>query len=369
MPSRTQGDCRVKPIYSRRVILAACALITLPSASARTQTAPASPSDITPRECLVIPPVGRSGRNAAHTDAIEARIVAGKWTPPVAGDTVTLPDGATRTWTTLSANKDGGFQSRALQGGYADFTIPSDRDKIMILEAVGQSMAYVNGEPRAGDPYSTGWAQFPIALHAGKNELLLPGARGELHVALIAPTAPALLNTPDMTLPDLRLGEKIDTWGAAIVLNATTQPLTGAKLEVHGKDLAQRTVLVPTIPPLGMRKVGFRIAGAAPSTAGTTDGELRLLLHTASTNSPETRAKFSLRVRKPFETYKRTFVSEIDGSVQYYAVNPAHPLTKERTARALFLSLHGASVEAIGQADAYESKTWGDIVCPTNRRP
>ena len=33
------------------------------------------------------------------------------------------------------------------------------------------------------------------------------------------------------------------------------------------------------------------------------------------------------------------------------------------------MSLHGASVEAIGQADAYESKRWAYLVAPTNRRP
>src|SRR5262249_29261570 len=36
---------------------------------------------------------------------------------------------------------------------------------------------------------------------------------------------------------------------------------------------------------------------------------------------------------------------------------------------ALFLTLHGAGVEAIGQADAYAPKTWGHLVAPTNRRP
>ena len=46
-------------------------------------------------------------------------------------------------------------------------------------------------------------------------------------------------------------------------------------------------------------------------------------------------------------------------------VNPA----SGPAGQALFLSLHGASVEAIGQADAYSPKKWGPIVCPTNRRP
>jgi poly(3-hydroxybutyrate) depolymerase len=79
-------------------------------------------------------------------------------------------------------------------------------------------------------------------------------------------------------------------------------------------------------------------------------------------------AKISLRVRRPTETQKRTFISDIDGSVQYYALNPAQP-SGSQDAPALFLSLHGAGVEAIGQADAYESKSWADLVAPTNRRP
>jgi dienelactone hydrolase len=60
-------------------------------------------------------------------------------------------------------------------------------------------------------------------------------------------------------------------------------------------------------------------------------------------------------------------ISRIDGSVQYYALNPAQSGGSE--VPALFLSLHGAGVEAIGQADAYSPKSWGHIVAPTNRRP
>lgn len=71
-------------------------------------------------------------------------------------------------------------------------------------------------------------------------------------------------------------------------------------------------------------------------------------------------------MRRQGETYKRTFESGIDGSVQYYAVNPART---PGAGKALVLSLHGAGVEAIGQADAYAPKDWASIVCPTNRRP
>ncbi|HEU4752485.1 MAG TPA: prolyl oligopeptidase family serine peptidase, partial [Armatimonadota bacterium] len=80
-------------------------------------------------------------------------------------------------------------------------------------------------------------------------------------------------------------------------------------------------------------------------------------------------AELVLRVRGPDQPYKCTFRSEIDGSVQYYAVNPARPLPGDTTKPALVLTLHGASVEAIGQAEAYEGKSWAHLVAPTNRRP
>jgi hypothetical protein len=60
-------------------------------------------------------------------------------------------------------------------------------------------------------------------------------------------------------------------------------------------------------------------------------------------------------------------VSGIDGSVQYYAVSPQ--LNPTGKAPALFLSVHGAEVQAINQASAYKYKDWGVLAAPTNRRP
>ena len=68
--------------------------------------------------------------------------------------------------------------------------------------------------------------------------------------------------------------------------------------------------------------------------------------------------------------HERTFVSRIDGSVQYYSVAPALRTDPGDTAaRAFVLTVHGASVEARNQARAYKQKAWANIVAPTNRRP
>src|SRR6185295_13979105 len=79
----------------------------------------------------------------------------------------------------------------------------------------------------------------------------------------------------------------------------------------------------------------------------------------------------TLSVVSPDATRKITFDSEIDRSVQYYAAVPVKG-PAERTLEkrpGLVLSLHGASVEAIGQARAYAAKDDLVIACPTNRRP
>jgi hypothetical protein len=78
---------------------------------------------------LAIPSVGRYGRNALHTDAIEAQIVAGRWAAPKAGDTLTLPDGSVRAWEKVAADKEGWFSGRAFSGGYAFFSLAFGRQE------------------------------------------------------------------------------------------------------------------------------------------------------------------------------------------------------------------------------------------------
>jgi len=80
-------------------------------------------------------------------------------------------------------------------------------------------------------------------------------------------------------------------------------------------------------------------------------------------------ATFSLPAKEYHENHRVTFMSKIDGSVQYYGFLPASGGPGESSAKALFLSLHGASVEAINQSGSYAPLSWGHVVAPTNRRP
>ena len=79
----------------------------------------------------------------------------------------------------------------------------------------------------------------------------------------------------------------------------------------------------------------------------------------------------NIAVRDANQKHSRTFISGIDGSVQYFGVTPPSDATAQTPSepKSLLLTLHGASVEGRGQSNAYAPKENMYIVAPTNRRP
>ncbi|MDE3068890.1 MAG: prolyl oligopeptidase family serine peptidase [Verrucomicrobiota bacterium] len=341
-------------------------------------------------QCLGIGAIGHSGRSPVHTDAIEAEIISGKWRRPAAGDRVQLAEDRFKEWHTVSTNKDGWIEDPAVRGGYVYAPVILEHDRGAILTAEGDSLVYVNGAPRAGDPYEYGYVHLPVALHAGTNDLLFACGRGRLKFALTAPRSPVSLYLDDPTFPDLIAGQRMDTWGAVVIVNATRE--TQAGLSIRASIAGKRAVRtpVPAILPFSVRKVGFRLRGKVSEATGAGPQQIREVAPDTPSNAsrePSVSLRLTLvgdkserrqaldaattrlRVRGPDQIQKRTFISGIDGSVQYWALNPAQPVHRNHPPLALFFSTHGAGVEALGQAEAYESKSWGNIVVPTNRRP
>jgi pimeloyl-ACP methyl ester carboxylesterase len=328
-----------------------------------------APKEITPTVALVIEPAGRNDRATVSLDAIEYQRVMGKWAAPKAGDTVNLPDGTTRAWKAAKADDKGLLGRNAVAGRYAYLPIPSDAERVMILELSGHLLGFFNGEPRAADPYGHGYVHLPVALRKGTNDLLVLGSpRSDgVRARLVAPKAAAQFDLSDVTQPDLIVGEATATQAALPVLNATAATLTGLTIEATVAGGEAVTTRLPSLPPLSTRKAGFVLRGPAP----TKDGEcaVELKLRKEGEDKPLDTATLKLRVRKPDQSRRVTFISGIDGSVQYYALQPARSEEGAKGAPALVLTLHGAAVEALGQADAYGSKTWAHLVAPTNRRP
>ena len=178
------------------------------------------PGEIPMRRALVIHPGGRIGRSAVHTDPLEARIVSGQWRAPEAGEALD-GDGGRRAWREATADKDGWISGQGGGPAYAWWTVESDREEVMLLEAAGHNCAYVNGEIRAGDTYTYGYLRLPVLMRAGTNGLLFQYSRGRVRAKLIRPAAPLLLDEADSTLPDLLVGDAEPVWAGIVALNAT----------------------------------------------------------------------------------------------------------------------------------------------------
>ncbi|MCG3126655.1 MAG: hypothetical protein CHACPFDD_01506 [Phycisphaerae bacterium] len=329
-----------------------------------------------PDTCLVIGPVGRGARAAIRSDAVELQVVSGTWRAPAAGDTLTLADGTERAWRVLSAGKDG-FEADELRNGYACLTFDAPADQIVILDAAGHGMVYANGEPRAGDVYRTGKTRLPIRVRRGPNELLFHVQRGGFRARLDAPQAAVYFDPCDNTLPDLVVGEACGQPGAVLLVNASDRPLHGLTITAQVGAAQRIASSLPVVPPLSTRKVALQIVADPPEREGTVDLHLRLLPTPSGDEAapsgeralPLAELTLPLAVKPPTAPRNVTFFSRIDGSVQYYAVLPAQPPPGSAPKPGIVLSLHGAGVEASGQAAAYAAKPWCHIVAPTNRRP
>lgn len=317
-----------------------------------------APPPIEIREALVIGGVSQGGRLPVPNDAILDRMAGGLLPEPHEGESVPF-NGRTPApvWRKVEADKDGWLNGN----GYAYATVDSPAEVSMLLEAQGDSLVYVNGIPRAGDPYATGYVRLPVRLHPGKNSLLFVVGRGRLKARLLPAENPLQIDLADPTFPDVLPTDRGDLVGGVVVTNASMVPKK-LSMRVVLPDGRSRESALPPLPALSLRKVPFALP--LPYTVSGTKLPLTLQLRDNGRTVDE--EKIELRVREPLQIHRRTFLSGVDGSVQYYAVVPAQ---KPSPSNALVLTLHGASVEAQGQAEAYAPKDDLTIVAATNRRP
>jgi poly(3-hydroxybutyrate) depolymerase len=324
--------------------------------------APAAPAPPElPPEALVVSGLGRGVRGEPPTDPVAAAIAAGTWQPPKAGGELAAATGERRSWR-LVPIRGGTIASQG--AAYAYVPVRCAGARVVVLHAVGHSAVYVNGELRGGDVYANGIMRLPVQLRDGTNELLFVGGRGPITVKFEAPRGCAQLDNADTTTPDLLTGSPVDAMAAVLARNNTTETLSGLALDATLPGNASARTEVPALPPLSVRKVGFRLAGPAMAKVGPVAVRVRLL-HGAD-SEPIDAIELTLQAVAPGATHRKTFQSDIDGSVQYYSFVSALPGENKP---GLVLTLHGAGVEASGQAACYARKPGLHVVAPTNRRP
>ncbi|KAA6436853.1 prolyl oligopeptidase family serine peptidase [Dyadobacter flavalbus] len=321
------------------------------------------------KEGLGIGPCHQYGREALYKDELAYQLYNGTLSRPAEGKVLfTNEKGTEVKWRKINADSLNRFRGEAFTNGYVYLTYNSAKEQTAVLTMTGHDMAFVNGVPHAGDMYRYGWMHLPVRLKKGNNEIYARVARfgsyGGVKAQLSFPKKPVYLNIEDLTIPDIVPGLKNDSlWAGLVVVNTSSKVLKGFQIKssVSGKETI---TTIPSVPAYGLRKVGVLINAADVSAPGKQDVAVTLLKDGRQIDE----SIMAIQSVEQGKQYSRTFISELDGSVQYYAVSPQLKPTSDKKP-ALFFSVHGAEVQAISQARAYKPKEWGVVVAPTNRRP
>lgn len=323
-------------------------------------------------EGLAVGLIGLYGRSAVASDLLAWGLAQGSMAEPKPGLAIGRnAKGEDQAWAPVAADKDGWIEDKALAGGYLFVAVDADKARTMILDATGFYVAWINGEPRGGEKYGADYLRHPVRLVKGRNVLLFRGERGRFKGRLYEPPAEISFTDKDMTLPDLVVGEQGPAWAGLRLINAAGKRLEEVEIILRAGGRETRTPLGVTVAPFFTQKLAVPLAVDAPGTAGPVKVEIRARAK-AGRRTVETPV-FPLEIKAVAASahHNRTFVSDVDGSVQYFGVAPMikGPGTPAGRKPALVVSLHGASVEAGGQARAYQPKDWAWIAAATNRRP
>ena len=315
------------------------------------------------KEGLILSKVHRYGREALYSDPLAWQMYNGTLRTPTAGSVFGKDlKGGDLKWEKATTDSSGKFGGGGYWGsGYLYLSYSSAEARTALLNIQGNNAVYVNGRLHFGDPYESGWMYIPVQLKQGLNEFYVRGQYSSAR--LIFPEKPVALNIEDPTVPNIIAGaDNSNLKAAVVVINAGNEDLKDLELRstVAGKEVSTK---LPAVPALSTRKVMFSFDASGVTDSGKVNCELGLMLKGASVDS----GKLELVCVNSTDKYMNTFVSEIDGSLQYFAVTPQ--VGGPVKGASLFFSVHGAGVEAIGQAKAYEAKDWGTLVAPTNRRP
>lgn len=279
----------------------------------------------------------------------------------------------TMQWDSVQSDSTGWYNHEMLKGGYLAASFNSDKNKTMLLDAMSADLVYANGIPRIANKYKfkdfyEDWepkyeyGKIPVKIQQGQNRFILKCSYGQAKLTLSEIPAPVFLNTSDLTLPDIPANELLSLSGSILLNNGSDQNLSELSLNVFSKSGISAVKKITNILALSATKISFPITG--PPIVGKTSEAITIRLQQNDKTIDEVSVKVPVIAKG--KVFRRTYQSRVDGSVQYYAINPP---SNNSGKKALLLSLHGANVEALNQAKSYFPKAESYIIAPTNRRP
>lgn len=267
-------------------------------------------------------------------------------------------------WKQIKADSNAIFQgipSRSYV--YASYNSPTEQ--VVLLDASGHTRVFVNGLMHEGDHYDYGYTLIPVRLNQGLNQFLFSSGRfPRLKARLVEPAHITQITPRDPTLPALNHQIKEPQWAAVKVVNSSESALHSYSVRCQLETGESLITEMDEVIPMTIRKIKFLVPAQTELTLNESVEMVVSILDQSKSVVHE--LAFELKVQDSRKHHERTFLSRIDGRVQYFSVAP--PLTLG-PGQGLVLSLHGASVEATNQSRAYKQKDNAWIVAPTNRRP
>ncbi len=259
---------------------------------------------------------------------------------------------------------------------YAVARLQLDEPTRLLVRADRFFQVHVNGAPQPGDPYMTRAHRTPAVGVVGENIVVASAymAVKDPEIELFSLDGELFFNLADVTAPDLVAGSKDMQWLGIATANLSNHRLRNAVARVVGSEWFEETeVVYPSLPANAVTQVGFKLVPAKAPAAGGETWPVTVRIESPSLDWSYEQT-INLGTVGAGASYKRTRRSNVDHSVQYYGVlppsGPENPFgTEGGGGYALALSLHGAGVQGIGQAQAYGQKEWAYVVAPTNRRP
>lgn len=364
--------------WTRLAVAAALSLLLLPSAcsdddgqsfdaalhDAGTDGGPDASGPVEPQPLPVTTWVGASV--SAESDPVYGAIEQGTFTLPEAGSGV-----LGLTWVALETGENGRL-SRPRVGlfyGATEIDVPPGHRAFARGDSV-YDFFVDNAAFGTGDYYHSRMHRLPLGAGEGRH-LLVVRAYAQANAAeveLWSTDAEVVWNPADVTPPDLREGHTDEAWLGLAVLHLGATAATEVAAEVlDGTAFAATSVAYPALGPDAATQVSFRLQ---PKPAGV-EAPDRAVPARLRLSSPDWRWTYETQVDVPVVAptarFRRTRRSGVDHSTQYAGVMPPSGAAPG-AGHGLILSLHGAGVEASGQAAAYSPKGWAYLVAPTNRR-
>lgn len=307
-------------------------------------------------------------KNPNDPDPVLAAIEAGTFEFPETDDAYGLK------WSNVRPAEDGTIDSQSwgyLQLLVAKIDLPETGGIIVQADRTFQVLSGQVRQP--GDIYGSGRVRIPIPHSAGADWIVVRAQVGTALPKVVLTEWPheVAFNDADMVAPDWVLGQNDPSYLGLPVLSFRDTSVNNLVAHVVENEYFEATQLPgPIVGAHCVTQVGFRLIPKEWTTREPQPvARLRL-------QSPDLQYYYEHEVSIPTvaldpanpQAIRQTFVSQMDRSIQFYGLRLPQNYDPARL-YSLVLSLHGAGVEAGGQAAAYSPKNDSFLAAATNRRP